>query len=148
MRYRCFRKKYFPIKFISCFTFLFLQSITEIEQVQGDWWVVKGQNCGQEGWPGAFDWYPCQHGRFIQVEDRGWINNTTYCAGQDSVCTSDILVTIPDAELTSPGVTTLDYPPGEAPVLPQVRFCRKKWRQLSMDLWLQQQHPNHPFLVG
>ena len=31
-------------------------------QVEGDWWVVKGQNCGQEGWPGGYDWYPCQGG--------------------------------------------------------------------------------------
>ena len=25
-----------------------LQEITDISQVQGDWWVLKGQNCGQD----------------------------------------------------------------------------------------------------
>ena len=98
------------------------QTITEIEQIQGDWWVVKGQNCGQEGWPGALDWFPCQHGRIIEVEGRGWVNNVTYCSGTDSVCTSDIINTTPDCELTSPGVTTMTYPEGEAPIQPQVRY--------------------------
>ncbi len=96
------------------------QDITDLNQVSGDWWVVKGQNCGQEGWPGGYDWYPCQHGRFLEEEDGSWINNTTYCAGSDSVCTSPILVTTPDIYLTAPGVVRHDYPEGEAPVLPQV----------------------------
>ena len=34
-----------------------LQTITDIEQVSGDWWVLKGQNCGQdEVWRGGYDW--------------------------------------------------------------------------------------------
>ena len=31
--------------------------IEDFETIYGDWWVVKGVNCGQEGWPGAYDWY-------------------------------------------------------------------------------------------
>ena len=32
-----------------------LQEITDISQVQGDWWVLKGQNCGQdETWRGEY----------------------------------------------------------------------------------------------
>ena len=44
------------------------QNLTNLNEVAGDWWVVKGQNCGQEGWPSGFDWYPCQ----------GWITAVTY----------------------------------------------------------------------
>ncbi len=101
--------------------------MTDISQVGGDWWVLRGQNCGQEGWPGAYDWYPCQHGRFLQLEDDSWINNTTYCAGSDSVCSTEILVTIPAAELSAPGVVRLDYPEGDAPILPQV-LCMSNHR--------------------
>ena len=102
-----------------------LQSITDIEQLKGDWWVLKGQNCGQDetvenGWYGGEDWCPCQHGRFVKVDDGSWINNTTFCAGKDSVCTSDLIVTIPKLELIAPGVVRHDYPEGEAPMLPQV----------------------------
>ena len=82
--------------------------------------MVKGQNCGQEGWPGGYDWYPCQHERYLEVEEEVWINNTTYCAGSDSVCSTPILVTTPNAELKAPGVVRLDYPKGDAPIVPQV----------------------------
>ena len=87
--------------------------------------MVKGQNCGQEGWPGAYDWYPCQHHRLIELEDGSWINNITYCAGSDSVCSSPIFVTTPIAYMWAPGVIKLDYPATEAPVSPQVStpFC-------------------------
>ena len=53
-----------------------------------------------------------------------WINNTTYCNGQDSVCTSDTIVTIPKLSLSSPGVVRHDYPFTEAPIVPQVRLTR------------------------
>jgi len=98
-----------------------LQEITDISQVQGDWWVLKGQNCGQdEIWRGGYDWYPCQHGRFETVEEGDWINNTTYCNGKDSQCTSEIIVTIPKLSLISPGVVRHNYPQGQAPIVPQV----------------------------
>ena len=99
-----------------------LQSITDIAQVEGDWWVLKGLNCGQdETWYGGADWLPCQHGRNIQLENGNWINNTTYCNGKNNTCTSDILVTLPELSLISPGVVRNDYPKGEAPLIPQVK---------------------------
>ena len=93
-------------------------------QVAGDWWTVWGQSCGQEDdlgtWSGAYDWYPCSHARFIQVEEDEWVNNTTYCAGSDSVCEGEVLVTVPKVYWSSPGVLRHDYPQSEAPVVPQV----------------------------
>ena len=62
---------------------------TDYSLVSGDWWTVYGQSCGQTDshgqWAGAYDWYPCSHARF-RLTDSGWINNTTYCPGSDSVC--------------------------------------------------------------
>ena len=44
-----------------------------MNQVKGEWWALRGQNCGQgDGWTGAYDWYPCQHARitYLENEDR------------------------------------------------------------------------------
>lgn len=99
-----------------------MQTLTEVDDLKGDWWVLKGQNCGQDSvWRGGYDWYPCQHGRFVQVDDGEWINNTTFCAGKDSKCESDYFVTTPKIYFTNPGVLANDYPKGEAPVVPQVK---------------------------
>jgi len=109
--------------------------ITDYEQVAGDWWTVWGQSCGQEDdhgvWAGAYDWYPCSHARFFQVEEGEWINNTTYCAGSDSVCVGDPLVTAPQVYWSSPGVLRHDYPQSEAPVIPQIEDW--KWLWISGD---------------
>ena len=35
--------------------------------------------------------------------DGEWINNTTYCNGKDSECTSEIIVTVPKITMSSPG---------------------------------------------
>ena len=44
--------------------------------MEGDWWTVYGQSCGQVDehgdWGGAHDWVPCSHARFIQVEEELW----------------------------------------------------------------------------
>jgi len=86
-----------------------LQNITSLDQVAGDWWVVKGMNCGQvtdgtpfhpewgvpqlnptpgKNFPGGYDWYPCQHENFVKSEGKKfefpvseWVNNITYCGG-------------------------------------------------------------------
>jgi len=103
-----------------------VQTITELEMVAGDWWVVRGVNCGQDNvWSGGYDWYPCQHERYLQLEDDTWINNTTYCGGTDSTCSTDQIVTIPHATLPSPGLIRLDY--DDEPLLPQV----EKWHIVS-----------------
>ena len=81
--------------------------------------MVRGVNCGQDNlWSGGYDWYPCQHERYLQLEDDTWINNTTYCGGTDSVCSTDQIVTIPHATIPSPGLIRLDY--DDEPLLPQV----------------------------
>ena len=46
--------------------------ITSLDQIQGDWWILKGQNCGQdELWNGGYDAYPCQLESYVQLE--GWV---------------------------------------------------------------------------
>ena len=32
-----------------------VQSITSLDQVKGDWWVVRGLNCGYGDYPGGYD---------------------------------------------------------------------------------------------
>ena len=45
-----------------------VQEITELDMVAGDWWVVAGVNCGQDSvWVGGYDWYPCQHQRYVKL---------------------------------------------------------------------------------
>ena len=104
-----------------------VQQVTDISQVGGSWWVVRGVNCGQDDvWLGGYDWYPCQHERYLPVGD-GWINNTTYCGGTNSTCSTGQIVTIPHATLPSPGLIRLDY--DDEPLLPQV----ERWHIVALD---------------
>jgi len=105
-----------------------VQNITDLEKVSGDWWVVLGVNCGQDDvWIGGYDWYPCQHQRYLSL-DQGWINNTTYCGGNNSTCTTEQIVTTPHATMPNPGLIRLDY--DDAPLLPQVeRWHIVAWPQ-------------------
>ena len=32
-----------------------VQTITSLDQVAGDWWVVRGLNCGKGDYPGGYD---------------------------------------------------------------------------------------------
>ena len=110
-----------------------VQTITQLEMVAGDWWVVRGVNCGQDDlWSGGYDWYPCQHERYLQLEDDTWINNTTYCGGTDSACSTDQIVTIPHATLPSPGLIRLDY--DDEPLLPQVKSCNHNKGSYGINL--------------
>eukprot|EP00929_Paragymnodinium_shiwhaense_P080365 TRINITY_DN4190_c0_g1_i1.p1 TRINITY_DN4190_c0_g1~~TRINITY_DN4190_c0_g1_i1.p1 ORF type:complete len:330 (-),score=82.56 TRINITY_DN4190_c0_g1_i1:162-1151(-) len=73
-----------------------LQNITSLDQIAGDWWVLRGVNCGQQtatledvaakffarrrleadspslnptpgkSYPGGYDWLPCQHERIVR----------------------------------------------------------------------------------
>jgi hypothetical protein len=43
-----------------------LKQVTAMEDIAGDWWVLRGLNCGETPYPGGYDWYPCQHERFIR----------------------------------------------------------------------------------
>ena len=87
-------------------------------QVRGDWWVLRGLNCGEGDFPGGYDWYPCQHERFIEQDNGQWINNVTYCSGKLNECTSDIIVTIANITMPHPGVIAHEYT--DAPLAPQV----------------------------
>ena len=51
-----------------------LKSVTKMEDIEGDWWVLRGINCGEDPYPGGYDWYPCQHERFIKDNNGQWIN--------------------------------------------------------------------------
>lgn len=102
----------------------------DYSMIEGDWWTVYGQNCGQGIWTGAYDWLPCTHAR-IREEEGGWISNITYCFGQDSVCEGDLMKTVPKVYWTKPGVLRLDYPQEEAPLVPQI--VDWKWLWMSED---------------
>jgi len=84
--------------------------ITDLESIQGDWWILKGQNCGQdELWNGGYDAYPCQLESFVIGNDGDWVRNTTYCFGQDNQCNSQTINIQPKAFMESPGVVKTTY---------------------------------------
>lgn len=112
------------------------QSVTKMEDIEGDWWVIRGVNCGDSPYPGGYDWYPCQHERFERQESGQWINNVTYCGGSRDSCDSNIIVTIANVSMPRPGVVHHDYT--DAPLEPQsedwrlVSFPHKDW---ALMLW-------------
>ena len=77
-------------------------------------------NCGQDGFPGGYDGYPCQHERFTRQASGQWINTVTYCDGKEDDCISDMIETIANVSLPAPGVVQHDYT--DAPLSPQVNF--------------------------
>lgn len=84
--------------------------ITSLDQIQGDWWILKGQNCGQdELWNGGYDAYPCQLESFVQLENGIWVRNTTYCFGENDACNSPTINIAPVASLESNGVVLTTY---------------------------------------
>ena len=84
--------------------------ITDLESIQGDWWILKGQNCGQdELWNGGYDAYPCQLESFFIGNDGDWVRNTTFCFGQDNQCNSQTINIQPKAFMESPGVVKTTY---------------------------------------
>lgn len=99
-------------------------NLTDMSQVSGKWWILKGLNCGQSGWPGAFDWFPCQRDEFV-FEDGKWVDHISYCGGKNNTCTTPIVNTVADAKITSPGVMTHWYT--DPPLKPQI----EEWRVLS-----------------
>ena len=92
--------------------------------VEGDWWVLRGVNCGDDVYPGGYDWYPCQHERFIKDEAGQWINKVTYCGGSEDKCITDMIVTVANVSMPSPGVVHHDYT--DAPLSPQVTVNTEK----------------------
>lgn len=113
-----------------------ITSVKTMEDIEGDWWVLRGINCGDAPYPGGYDWYPCQHERFIRDPRNGhWINNVTYCGGEKDVCATDIIVTIANVSMPSPGVVHHTYT--DAPLSPQ----EEDWRLVSMP------HPDYALML-
>jgi len=134
-----------------------VQNITSLDQLEGDWWVVKGINCGQvtdgspfrpggksvpplnptqgKNYPGGYDWYPCQHERFVKSNGHDfpnpttpWVNNITYCGGANGGlgnCSTDIIDTVANITMCAPGVVCHNYT--DAPLKPQFEH----WRIIS-----------------
>lgn len=42
-----------------------VKNLTNLAQVKGKWWILRGLNCGQLGWPAGFDYFPCQQDHFV-----------------------------------------------------------------------------------
>lgn len=133
-----------------------VQNITDLEQLEGDWWVIKGVNCGQvadgtpfhpeslpdrqptkgRNFPGGYDWYPCQHERIVRSTGHDypqpsspWVNNITYCGGSNgglAECTSPIIDTVANITMCAPGVVCHEYI--DAPLKPQFEH----WRIIAM----------------
>jgi len=112
-----------------------IDTVTKMEDIEGDWWVIRGLNCGSPPYPGGYDWYPCQHERFIKQENGQWINNVTYCGGVKDKCRTDIIVTIANVSLPAPGVVHHDYT--DAPLEPQ----SEDWRLVSWP------HPDYALML-
>jgi hypothetical protein len=104
-----------------------IQNLTDISQVSGKWWIVRGMNCGQKGWPAGFDYFPCQRDEFVPdpTTPGKWIDHIAYCGGTDNKCTTDMLFTVANVSMTKPGVMTHYYT--DPPLKPQT----EEWRVLS-----------------
>lgn len=115
-----------------------VQSITDMSQIQGDWWVIKGLNCGlSEQYPGGYDWFPCQHERWSQRESDGsWHNQISFCAGRNNECVSRGggagISTVANASLPAPGVIKHEY---DSALSPQI----ENWRIVS--------HPHPDYML-
>jgi hypothetical protein len=132
-----------------------VQNLTKLEQLEGDWWVIKGVNCGQvadgtpfhpemlpkreptkgKNFPGGYDWYPCQHERIVRSTGHDypepsspWVNNITYCGGSNgglAECSTPIIDTVANITMCAPGVVCHEYI--DAPLKPQFEH----WRIIS-----------------
>eukprot|EP00929_Paragymnodinium_shiwhaense_P093049 TRINITY_DN5309_c0_g1_i1.p1 TRINITY_DN5309_c0_g1~~TRINITY_DN5309_c0_g1_i1.p1 ORF type:complete len:402 (-),score=89.56 TRINITY_DN5309_c0_g1_i1:302-1435(-) len=143
-----------------------LQNVTSLDQLEGDWWVIKGINCGQvtdgtpfhpgmgypplnptkgKNFPGGYDWYPCQHERFVKSNGHDfpfptspWVNNITYCGGANGglkECNTSIIDTVANVTLCAKGVVCHNYT--DAPLKPQFEH----WRIISWP------HPDYMFTL-
>eukprot|EP00947_MAST-08B_sp_MAST-8B-sp1_P004886 g4886.t1 len=103
-----------------------ISTLTNMSQVTGKWWILKGLNCGQPGWPAAFDYFPCQRDEFVfdDAQNR-WVDHIAYCGGTNNNCTTPIVNTVANVSITSPGVMTHWYT--DPPLKPQT----EEWRVLS-----------------
>jgi hypothetical protein len=103
-----------------------IQNLTDMHQVAGRWWILKGLNCGQPGWPAGFDYFPCQYDDFIPGENgEDGIDHIGYCGGSNNSCSTPMLKTVANWTIKKPGVLTHIYL--DPPLKPQ----DEEWRVLS-----------------
>ena len=110
-------------------------SLTDLNQIKGDWWSIRGLNCGtNEAYPGGYDWFPCGHERWSQLEDGRWINRISFCAGADNKCLSRGggagIRTVANVTLHRPGVLRHEY---DSALAPQVLKSSKLHHLLTYD---------------
>merc|ERR1740123_1996184 len=102
-----------------------IRNLTDNAQVAGRWWILKGLNCGQPGWPAGFDYFPCQYDDFVPGPDGMGIDHIGYCGGRNNSCTTPMLRTVANFSILKPGVLTHIYT--DPPLKPQ----DEEWRVLS-----------------
>ena len=101
-----------------------IKNLTELAQMKGKWWIIRGLNCGQQGWPAGFDYFPCQRDEFV-LQGKQWIDLIAYCGGSNNTCKTPIIHTVANVSITKPGVMTHIYT--DPPLKPQI----EEWRALS-----------------
>lgn len=104
-----------------------IKNLTDMEQVKGRWWILKGLNCGQDGWPAGFDYFPCQYDDFVPgvTGDDMWIDHIGYCGGTNNSCITPMLRTVANVSITQPGVLKHWYTD------PALKPQTEEWRVLS-----------------
>jgi len=109
-----------------------IRNLTSISQIPGKWWILRGENCGQNSdWPAGFDYFPCQRDDFVALPRSDparaveWIDHIAYCGGSANKCSTPMLYTVANVSMTSPGVMTHYYT--DPPLTPQT----EEWRVLS-----------------
>ena len=70
------------------------QDLTDVSDIEGDWWVIKGLNP-------HYDSFPCQHNRYHQDATGTWINNVTWI---DTFHGNKIIGALPTVNVSKPGV--------------------------------------------
>ena len=101
-----------------------IKNLTDMSQIKGKWWILRGLNCGQRGWPAGFDYFPCQRDEFVK-EDGYWVDHIAYCGGSNNTCATPMIFTVANVSLSKPGVMLHIYT--DPPLKPQV----EEWRVLS-----------------
>ena len=67
------------------------KDLTDVSDIEGDWWVIKGLNP-------HYDSFPCQHNRYRQDQNTGvWYNNVTWV---DTFHGDKIIGALPSVEVT------------------------------------------------
>ena len=75
-----------------------LKNLTNLSQVKGKWWILRGLNCGQSGWPAGFDFFPCQRDEFV-YEGAHWVDHIAYCGGRNNTCSTPLLYTLANVSI-------------------------------------------------